>query len=84
MNTVTFTQSALKRIANIQSVRFTDEETAEFQVQLIETIRTRLSTTPPQAGYHEQKAGLGRIRGAFWFPAIKCITNISRKQMRLW
>jgi hypothetical protein len=57
MNKVSFTQAALKRIANIQSIRFTEQETVEFQVQLLEGIRSRLSYISPLAGYREHLKG---------------------------
>lgn len=57
MRKVSFSQSVLNRIANIRSIHFSSQETARFQVELIGTIRDRLSTITPLAGYHEYKRG---------------------------
>ncbi len=57
MRKVTLTETVLKRIANIQSVHFTDQETIEFQVRLIKAIQDRLVAITPFEGYKEYKEG---------------------------
>ncbi|MFB9276355.1 hypothetical protein [Cohnella cellulosilytica] len=57
MRKIIFAQTGLNRIANIHSIHFTPQETERFQIELIETIRSQLSTIMPLAGYHEYKKG---------------------------
>lgn len=57
MYKVSFSRSALNRIANIHSTHFTKQETTEYQIRLIEAIRTRLSTISAQEGYLEYSKG---------------------------
>lgn len=57
MYKISFTKTALNRITDIKSAHFTKQETAEFQIQLIEEIRSRLPSIYPQEGYFEYSKG---------------------------
>ncbi|WP_165452651.1 hypothetical protein [Paenibacillus thalictri] len=47
----------MKRIANIQSIHFSGEETVQFQIQLIKAMQERLSAVTPFEGYKEYEKG---------------------------
>lgn len=57
MRNVTFSEQVLKRIASIQSLHFSRQETEQFQIKLIEMIYECLSVIAPLEGYREYDRG---------------------------
>lgn len=57
MRQVTFSESVLRRIAAIRSSNFSEEETDQYKIKLIESIRDRLSFIATLEGYREYYRG---------------------------